>query len=72
MTDWIELGTGVAMMLPALVLLFFVAWCSAQERGMSFSEFVKRTLTIAVNVLQFSVLIFITLYGVLLILKAFR
>jgi hypothetical protein len=72
MTDWIEIGIGVALMLPMIVLLYYGAWCRAQDRGMSFSEFVKRVLTIAVNLMLFSVVISMTVRGFLMILEAFR
>jgi hypothetical protein len=41
MTDWIKIGTGVAMMLPGAAFLFLIAWRDAKQDGMSFSEFAQ-------------------------------
>ena len=71
MTDWIKLGTGVAMMLPGVAFLFFIAWRDAKQDGMSFSEFAQVTVALAGGVLLLFGLAFLAGSGAFMILEAF-
>lgn len=76
MIDWIKLGIGAVMLLPLATILFFGLWAHAQAKRLSFSDFVKRTLTTIAKILMFFILFFIlasmTARGLILIWEAFR
>ena len=72
MTDWIKIGTGVAMMLPGAAFLFLIAWVLAKETGVTFSAFAKHAFACVVCV---SLLVWVAgmaAKGIVMILEAFQ
>lgn len=72
MTDWIKLGTGVAMMLPGAAFLFLIAWRDAKQDGMSFSEFAQVAIALVGGVLLLFGLAILAGTGGLMILEVFQ
>lgn len=72
MTDWIKLGTGMALILPMGVSLFLIAWREAKQDGMPFSGFAKLAIAFAAGVLLILVFPIMAGMGVFMIYEAFR
>jgi len=72
MTDWIKIGTGVAMMLPGAAFLFLIAWRDAKQDGMSFSEFAQGAIALVGGVLLLFGLAILAGAGGAMIVGAFR
>jgi hypothetical protein len=71
-TDWIKIGTGVAMILPGAAFLFLIAWRDAKRDGMSFYEFAQMAIALVGGVLLLFGLAILAGAGGVMILEAFR
>ena len=71
-TDWIKIGTGVAMVLPGAAILFLCAWVLAKESGVPFSAFAKHAFACAVGVPLLVWVAGMAAKGIVMILEAFR